>query len=103
MNNFNDRLAVTLTASELTQLIRQEMSSVLDERGILLPKGKEEDELLSIAALAKHLGRTKQSINNYRKRGFLPPPSYVGTRPRWSRNEVDEFMQNRKADRHNLK
>ena len=50
MNNFNDRLAVTLTASELTQLIRQEMSYVLDERGILLKKDKEEDELLSIGA-----------------------------------------------------
>jgi len=103
MNNFNDRLAVTLTASELTQLIRQEMSYVLDERGILLKKDKEEDELLSIGALAQHLGRTKQSINNYRKRGFLPLPSYIGTRPRWSKNEVDEFMKNRKADRHNLK
>jgi len=32
---FNDRLAVTLTVNELTQLIRHEMSCVLDERGIL--------------------------------------------------------------------
>jgi len=75
---------------------------VLDERGILLQKEKEEDELLSIKALALYLGRTKQTINTYRKRGFLPPPSYIGTRPRWSKNEVDEFMKNRKADRRNI-
>jgi len=98
-SKFNDRLAVTLTVTELTQLIRQEMNLTLDERGILVQKDKEPDELLSTAALAKYLGRTKQSINVYRKKGYLPLPSYIGTRPRWSRNEVDEFMKNRKAGR----
>ncbi len=89
MQQPDDTHIVTLTVGQLRQLIREEVSNALKEKPAVIEKY--DDDVLDINQLAKYLKVDRMTVYRYRRSGKLPKPGYVGTRPRWSRREIDEF------------
>ena len=93
INDFNP--AYTLTVGDLRTIIREELkalSLVVTEPLIV----DSEANWLDLGAIARHLGMSRQSIYRLRSKGKLPKPSFIGTRARWSKKEVDAMISVKK-------
>ena len=59
-----------------------------------------EGDHITTKQLMAELGVTRNTIQNYRKSGALPPPSFdLSDRPYWTASQLESFMNQRKAKR----
>ena len=55
------------------------------------------DEMLGLAEVAALLGWEKEHVSTYIRRGKFPEPAQrVKATPLWTRQQIEEYMQNRK-------
>ncbi|HMT51185.1 MAG TPA: helix-turn-helix domain-containing protein [Dietzia sp.] len=50
---------------------------------------------LTVPQVAQHLGLSVRTVQDYRLDGRLPEPTMIGRTPTWTREQIDEWQDNR--------
>ena len=86
----------------LTKIVTEQNRVLMD--GVKEMLHRKENPLdgdhITTKQLMAELGVTRNTIQNYRNAGTLPPPSFdLSDRPYWTAKQLETFMNERKAKR----
>jgi len=86
----------------LTKIVTNQNRALVEElREMLHRKDNPLDgDHITTKQLMAELGVTRNTIQNWRKAGTLPPPDFdLSDRPYWTAKQLETFMNERKAKR----
>ncbi len=84
---------ITKIVTEQNRILSEELKALMDKKDDPL-----NSDHITIKDLMVQLGVTRNTIQNYRKSGFLPPPNFdLSGHPFWTADQLVTFMNTQKA------
>ncbi len=90
----NDKMLVTLTVGQLRNIIKEEITMVININNpqVTLPEVIDKNEVMTISDLAKFLKCTKATIHAHRRSGKIPKPFQVGRKVVWRKVDILGYL-----------
>jgi hypothetical protein len=84
---------ITKIVTEQNRILSEELKALMDKKDDPL-----NSDHITIKDLMVQLGVTRNTIQNYRKSGLLPPPNFdLSGHPYWTAEQLVTFMNTQKA------
>lgn len=84
----------------VTKIVTEQMKLLVDELRELIHRKENplDGNHITTKQLMKEIGVTRNTIQNYRRQGILPPPKFdLSGRPYWTAEQLRAFLNERKG------
>lgn len=75
-------------AKEIAELVKEEVTNLPNESTVLEEKWYSTDEVCNMLKI------TKSTLYRHRNLGYLRPAAYVGRKPLFNQESIDEYLNN---------